>query len=197
MSTEYDTDNNNTSKYSVQEDPSNDNNDFLNIFENYSHPIFNFDTSSTSELPKDELIKGILIWIMKFRLSYNLSNTAIDDLIKYIKIVLKDCKSINHKSFSNSLYILRKSLGLIDQFTQFAAYQKYHKLYKKYKVISEDNNTIRKCSHVKFPNSTTKESKQCQIPLGKKILLNNSISIVSELVYSVLSIQQQIFSIFR
>ncbi|CAG8695266.1 9116_t:CDS:2, partial [Funneliformis mosseae] len=42
--TEYDIDNNNTSEFSAQENLSIDDNDFLNIFENYSHPIFDFDT---------------------------------------------------------------------------------------------------------------------------------------------------------
>ena len=138
-----------------------------------------------------------MIWIIKFRSSYNIPNTTIDDLIKFIKIVLKECKSIDHKSFLTSLYMLRKSLGLIDRFTQFAACQKCHKLYNKESVMSEDNSTITKCSHVEFPNSTTKRSKQCQTPLGKKISLNNSISIVSKLVYSVSIIQQQLFSMFK
>ena len=111
------------------------------------------------------------------------------NLIKFIKIVLKECKSIDHELFLTSLYMLRKSLGLIDRFTQFAACQKCHKLYNKESVMSEDNSTITKCSHVEFPNSITKRSKQCQTLLGKKISLNNSISIVPELVYSVSSIQ--------
>ena len=197
--TEYDTDDIHTGDSSAQDSSSDDDDDeFSNIFEDYSHPIFNFNTSAdTSELPKDELIKGILIWIMKFRSSYNIPNTAIDDLIKFIKIVLKECKSIDHESFPTSLYMLRKSLGLIDRFTQFAACQKCHKLYNKESVMSEDNSTITKCSHVEFPNSTTKRSKQCQTPLGKKISLNNSISIVPELVYSVSSIQQQLSSMFK
>ena len=131
---------------------------------------------------------------MKFRSSYNIPNTAIDNLIKFIKIVLKECKSIDHELFLTSLYMLRKSLGLIDRFTQFAACQKCHKLYNKESVMSEDNSTITKCSHVKFPNLTTKRLKQCQTPLGKKI---SSISIVPELVYSVSSIQQQLSSMFK
>jgi hypothetical protein len=134
---------------------------------------------------------------MKFRSSYNIPNTAIDDLIKFIKIVLKECKSIDHESFPTSLYMLRKSLGLIDRFTQFAACQKCYKLYNKEAVMSENSSIITKCSHVEFPNSTTKRSKQCQTPLGKKISLNNSISIVPELVYPVSSIQQQLSSMFK
>ncbi|GBB87739.1 hypothetical protein RclHR1_14210006 [Rhizophagus clarus] len=53
------------------------------------------------------------------------------------------------------------------------------------------------CSHVKFSNLATKRLKQCRTPLGKKISLNNSISIVPELIYPVSSIQQQLSSMFK
>ena len=191
-STEHDTDDNRTSE---QEE---DDSEFSTNFENYSHPIFDFDTPvDISGLPKDKLINGILIWIMKFRSSHNVSNTAIEELIQFVKILLKVCKNIDHESFLNSLYMLRKTLCLIDRFSQFAACQKCHKLYKKEEVMSEDNNTIMKCSHVEFPNSTTKRTKKCKTPLGKKITLNNSTSIVPELVYPVSSIQQQLSSMFK
>ncbi|EXX66423.1 hypothetical protein RirG_123930 [Rhizophagus irregularis DAOM 197198w] len=112
-STEYDTDDIYTSESSAQEDsPNNDDNEFSSNFENYSHPMFDIpdisDTPNISELPTDELIKGILIWIMKFRSSHNIPNTAIEELIQFIKIILKVCKNINPESFPNSLYMLRK-----------------------------------------------------------------------------------------
>ncbi|GBC01436.1 hypothetical protein RclHR1_41930001 [Rhizophagus clarus] len=53
-----------------------------------------------------------------------------------------------------------------------------------------------KCRHVKFPNSATKRLKQCHTPLEKKISLNNSISIVPELIYPISSIQQQLSNIY-
>ena len=202
MPAEYDTDDIYTSESLTQEDsPNDEDNDFSDNFENYSHPMFDIpdisDTPDISELPTDELIKGILIWIMKFRSSHNIPNTAIEELIQFIKIILKVCKNINYESFPNSLYMLRKKLGLFDRFTQFAACQKCHKLYKKEEIISKDNNTIMKCSHVEFPNSATKRLKQCCTPLGKKISLNNSISIVPELIYLVSSIQQQLSRMFK
>ncbi|GBC01682.1 hypothetical protein RclHR1_42970001 [Rhizophagus clarus] len=54
-----------------------------------------------------------------------------------------------------------------------------------------------KCNHVEFPNSATKRLKQCYTPLGKKISLNNSISIVPELIYPVSSIQKQLSNMFK
>ncbi|GBB97644.1 hypothetical protein RclHR1_30210001, partial [Rhizophagus clarus] len=144
---EYDTDDIYTSESSTQEDsPNDEDNDFSDNFENYSHPMFDIpdisDTPDISELLTDELIKGILIWIMKFRSSHNIPNTAIEELIQFIKIILKVCKNINYKSFPNSLYMLRKKLGLFNRFMQFAACQKCYKLYKKEEIISKDNNTV-------------------------------------------------------
>ena len=201
----YDTDDIHSNYSSAQDEddePSNNennNDEFSNIFENYSHPMFDFD-ADISKLPEDGQFgqfTGILIWLMKFRSSFNVSNTAIETLLKFIKMILKQYGNVDHESFPNSLYMLRKSLGLVDRFTQFAACNKCNKLYKKDDVVAQDNQTIMKCNHIEFPNSTTKRTKQCRTPLGKKISLNNSISIVPELVYPVASIQQQLHSMFQ
>ncbi len=62
MSTEYDTNDIHTGESSAHKDlSSNDNNEFSNIFENYSHLMFNFNTSDTLELPKDDQFIWILI----------------------------------------------------------------------------------------------------------------------------------------
>ena len=70
-------------------DDGNDN-EFFDIFEDYLHPAF--DLPEISKLPKEDRFTRILIWIMKFRSNYNLLNTATEALIKFVKILLKDCK---------------------------------------------------------------------------------------------------------
>ena len=117
---------------------------------------------------------------MKFRSNYNLPNTATKALIK---ILLKDCENIDHESFPNTLYKAKKSLGLVDQFTSFAAYQKCHKLYNKDDVTNIQRQTVMKCSHIEFPNLSTKRFKECETPLAKQISLNNRIAFRPELVY--------------
>src|SRR5437764_15496768 len=52
---------------------------------------------------KEDRFTWILIWIMKFRSNYNLPNTATEALIKFVKILLKDCENIDHESFPNTL----------------------------------------------------------------------------------------------
>ena len=134
---------------------------------------------------------------MKFRLNYNLPNTATEALIKFVKILLKDCENINYESFSNTLYKAKISLGLVDQFTNFAVCQKFHKLYNKDDVTNIQRQTVMKCSHIEFPNSPTKRFKECETPLAKQISLNNRTAFRPELVYPMVSIQQQFYNMFQ
>ena len=134
---------------------------------------------------------------MKFRSNYNLLNIATEVLIKFVKILLKDCENINHESFSNTLYKTKKLLGLVDQFTSFAACQKCHKLYNKDDVTNIQRQTVMKCSHIEFSNSFTKRFKKCETPLVKQISLNNCIAFRPELVYPMASIWQQFYNMFQ
>ena len=103
ISTEYETDDIQSGESSAQEDESSPDNDkFLNEFENYSYPIFDFDEQDTSELPKEDRFTWILIWIMKFRSNYNIPDNATEVLIKFVKLLLKECGNLDHKSFPNS-----------------------------------------------------------------------------------------------
>ena len=176
-------------------DENDDKNDgeFFNVFEDYSHPTF--DPANILEFPKEDQFTWILIWIMKFRSNYKLSDAATEALIKFVKLLLKECGNLNHELFPKSLYKVKQLLGLVDQFTSFTACQKCHKLYKKEDVAQDG--IITKCNHIEFPNSTSKQSKKCETPLAKLVTLNNSISFRPELVYPVASIHQQLYSMFQ
>ena len=190
---DYITKDDDSDESSTQSDKGSSNNDeFLNDFEDYSHSTFDF--LNTSKLPKEDRFTWIIIWIMKFRSNYNLPNTAIEDLIKFIRLLLNECNVPNHESFPKSLYKAKNYLGLIDRFVTFAACQKYHKLNKNEDM--EHNNQITKCRYVEFPNSITRRLKQYQTPLAKRITSNNESSIMPELIYPVASIRQQLHSMF-
>ena len=72
----------------------------------------------------------IIIWIIKFRLNYNLLNTATEDLIKFIRLLLNKFNVSNHELFPKSLYKAKNYLDLIDRFVTFASCRKCYKLYK-------------------------------------------------------------------
>jgi len=53
---------------------------------------------------------------MKFQARFNISETAIESLIKFIKLVLNEFGGNDFENFSESLYRLRQMLGIENQF---------------------------------------------------------------------------------
>ena len=99
---------------------------------------------------------------MNFHRRFNISETATESLIKFIKLLLTEIGGSNFNEFSGSLYLVRNVLGLKNQYHSFVAYLKCHKLYNKKDVEEyrqDGNYTIMKYNHIKFPNSTVRRSK--------------------------------------
>jgi len=97
-------------------DISEDNSAFYNLFEDYSAPDFlDFGPSKSKEsFNTDNRFTWILLWIMNFRIKFNLSDTAIEALLKFMKLVLIKIGGNEFESFCGSLYISKKFLGLSD-----------------------------------------------------------------------------------
>ena len=66
----------------------------------------------------------------------NITETATEALIKFIKLVLCEVTGNDFDAFPNSLYLARKMLGLSDQFHNFVPCPKCHKLYQNQEVIN-------------------------------------------------------------
>ena len=164
--------------------------EFMNIFEDYSHPTI--DQTDTPNPPRKDQSTWILIWIMKFRSRYRLPDTATESLIKFVKLLLKECKEGGNYDFPKTLGKAKKYLGMSDQFISFAACQKCNKLYKKDDVKNAE--MIMKCSHIEFPNSAKKRFKKCQSPLAK---VTDENKFRPELIYPVATIWQQVHSMFK
>jgi hypothetical protein len=178
-----------SSEYTTEEDMHNDSlnsntsdheNDPYEIFENYSLPEYD---EPNQPLPPSGLngdgdkFLWILIWIMTFRTKFNISETATEALIKFMKLVLSEIGGNNFNDFPDSLYLTRKWLGLKDQYHSFVPCLKCHKLYLKQDVKNfqqEDNPAIMKCQHVEFPNSSHRRTRICNTPLSQKISLNKT-----------------------
>jgi hypothetical protein len=186
------------------------------IFEDYSAPAFELPSYSDDifedylatafELPSysddiftDSRFMWILLWIMNFRMKFNLSNTATEALIKFMKLVLIKIGGTEFEDICGSLYTTRKFLGLSDQFVNFVACRTCHKLYRKENVVNfQQNNqpSIMKCTHVEFPNSTTRRS--CNTPLSiQSRSLNGNIINRPELIFPYASIRQQLIRMYQ
>ena len=71
---------------------------------------------------------------MNFRLKFNLSATATEVLIKFMRLVLIEIGGDEFKRVCKSLNKTKQFLGLSDKFISFVACPKCHKLYKEDEV---------------------------------------------------------------
>ena len=153
--------------YSENENNSDDNDDnkYNEIFEDYSPPDYEpFQDQTGPETTTNSQFLWILLWIMNFRRRFNISETATESLIKFIKLLLTEIGGSNFNEFPGSLYLVRNVLGLKDQHHSFVACPKCHKLYNKKDVEEyrqDGNYTIIKCNHIEFSNSMVRRSKRC------------------------------------
>jgi Transposase family tnp2 len=173
------------------------------LFEDYSAPdISDFEPllNSNKFTDTDSRFMWILLWIMNFRIRFNLSDTATEALLKFMKLVLIEIGGNEFENFCGSLYIAKKFLGLSDQFVSFVACQKCHKLYKRDDILNfQQNNrpSIMKCVHVEFPNSATRR-KYCNTPLSTQSkLLNGNIINRPEMIFPYAKIRQQLAQMYR
>ncbi len=98
--------------------------------------------------------------------------TAIKVLIKFMKLVLTEIDGDNFRTFLDSIYLIKKALGLEDNFQNFVFCLKCHKLYQKDEVTNfqqENTLAIMKCQYVEFPNSSLCKSYLYNILLSQKI----------------------------
>ena len=158
-----------------------------NLFEDYSAPdLLDYELPLNLNEFTDNQFTWILLWIMNFRIKFNLSDTAIKALLKFMKLVLIKISGNKYESFYGSLYTAKKFLGLSDQFVSFVACQKCHKLYKRNDLLHfQQNNrlSIMKCVYIEFPNSTI-QRKYCNTLLSTQSkLLNGRVINQPELIF--------------
>ncbi|RHZ62866.1 hypothetical protein Glove_334g21 [Diversispora epigaea] len=133
--------------------------EFSNIFEDYSSPNYDPDEPIDPKSTNNNSYLWIPLWIMNFRIKFNLPETATKSLIKFIKLLLSEIGNSEFDTFPNSIYMTKKELGLRDDFYSFLTCPKCHKLYNKQEVEDykeNDINSVMKCQHVEFPNSATR-----------------------------------------
>ncbi|CAB4431713.1 unnamed protein product [Rhizophagus irregularis] len=137
------------------DDESNGNNESENnnseFFEDYSCPSFEPFREPNIVQTYNEF-SWILLWIMKFRMRFNIPETATEFLLKFMKLVLEEV-GVTIENFPDTLYKARNFLGLKDRFHSFVVCTKCHKLYNKQEVkeFRQDGAlAVMKCRHIEF-----------------------------------------------
>src|SRR5205823_3327899 len=84
-------------------------------FEDYSLP--NFEPSRNEEEPTiDGQFLWILLWIMNFRIRFNISEMATESLVKFMKLVLTEIGGNEFTNFPSTLYLAKNRLVLMTDF---------------------------------------------------------------------------------
>ena len=139
-----------------------------------------------------------LLWIMNFRIRFNIPETVTESLIKFMKLVLTEIGGDRFNRFPSTLYLAKKSLGLKDRFHSFVSCTKCHKLYNSDEVVNfRQNNTlsIMKCNHIEFLNSSIRRLRPYNTPLSRKT--DNSNFFQPKLIHPFASIREQLGVMFR
>lgn len=96
----------------------------------------------------------ILIWIFKYQERFKLP-VAINSLIGFFSLLLKDIDSHRFKKFPPTAYMARKALDIRKKSKTFATCTDCNKLYNIASIIlSNPSNEGFKCTYVEFPNHT-------------------------------------------
>src|SRR5881275_2052487 len=132
---------------------------------------------------------------MNFRIRFNISETATESLVKFMKLVLTEIGGNEFTNFPSTLYLAKKSLGFNDRFHSFVPCPKCHKLYNKDEVVNFCRNETLKYNHIEFLNSSSRRLKPYDIPLSQK---PDYVGIIyPELVFPYAGIREQLTTIFR
>ncbi|PKY27296.1 hypothetical protein RhiirB3_442938 [Rhizophagus irregularis] len=171
------------------------NESYNEIFEDYSPPPYQANMDA-EENPIDDKFSWILLWIMNYRITYNIPEMATESLIKFMKIVLNEIGGENFRTFPDSLYLAKKVLGLKDRFQRFVPCTKCHKLYNKQDVenfCQNESLSVMKCHHIEFPNSSHRGTRTCDTSLSRQIDVSR---VQAESIYPFAGFQQQLSDMF-
>ena len=129
------------------------------------------DTVETSNTRMNFSDTWILLWIFKYQSRFRLSDSSIDALIKFFRLVLLDVEKNRFKNFPSSAHMARKLMEFVKKSKIYTVCPKCNKLFNHTKVIptsSADSST--KCNHIEFPNHPMKsQRKSCNTDLLKKV----------------------------
>ena len=153
----------------IDDETLSDDDEALNM-KQFSAPDFD-DTVETSNTHVNFSDTWILLWIFKYQSRFQLSDLAIDALIKFFKLVLLDIDKNRFENFPPSAYMAKKLMGFIKKSNTYAVCPQCNKLFNPTEVISKSSaDSSTRCNHVEFPNHPIKsQRKSCNTVLLKKV----------------------------
>ena len=143
---------------SLMDDDDHDDSDFDELFsdddELFAAFRFNLNYDPDEEKFVDVNDPWILFWIFKYQERFRLSDVAINSLIGFFSLVLKDINTTQFKEFPSTAYMARKLLDITKRSKTFVACTDCNKLYNPIEIMPKSNNNSAnsefKCTHIEF-----------------------------------------------
>jgi hypothetical protein len=172
--------------------------DFVDKNDLFATPGLNLDYDPNKVRSVDINDSWILLWIFKFQERFRLSDVAINSLISFFGLVLKNIDPIRFKEFPSTEYMARKLLDIKRISKVFAVCTDCNKLYNPAEIISEQSNSGFKCINVEFPNHPMKNHcKSCGSELLTKVPVNNGYNWRPKMVYPVPCLKTQLAAMYK
>lgn len=170
-----------------------ENGDSINQF---TAPTWHQDSDTYEEGNIDGDYAWIVLWILQYQNRYQISETAIDSLMKFMRIILIEADNIRYQDFPTSLYTAKRHLHIPKPHIPFAACPKCHKLalvddIRTFKLNGQPS--IKQCNGAEFPNhQNPQKRKPCQEPLARSIQTENGLIFRPRMLYPRPSIKSQL-----
>ena len=144
----------------------------------------------------------ILIWIFKYQERFKLSDVAINSLIGFFSLVLKDADANRFNGFPSTAYMARKSLEIKKKSKNFAVCTDCNKLYNIDEISPNSSTNINfsgfKCTNVEFlKHPMKKQRKPCGSELLMKVPANNSYIWRPKMIFPLPCIKTQLTSLYN
>ena len=191
---------------SLTDDDDHDDSDFDELSsdddELFAAPRSNLNYDPDEEKFIDVNDPWILLWIFKYQERFRLSDVAINSLIGFFSLVLKDINTTRFKEFPSTAYMARKLLDITKRSKTFVACTDCNKLYNPTEIMpkSDDNsaNSGFKCTHIEFPNHPMeKYCQQCGSELLLKVPVNNGFNWRPKMIYPLPCLKTQLSIMYK
>src|SRR5256714_111322 len=191
---------------SLTDDDDHDDSDFDELSsdddELFAAPRSNLNYDPNEEKFVDVNDPWILLWIFKYQERFRLSDVAINSLIGFFSLVLKDINTTRFKEFPSTAYMARKLLDITKRSKTFVACTDCNKLYNPTEIMpkSDDNsaNSGFKCTHIEFPNHPMeKYRQQCGSELLLKVPVNNGFNWRPKMIYPLPCLKTQLSIMYK
>ncbi|GBC11559.2 hypothetical protein GLOIN_2v1776801 [Rhizophagus irregularis DAOM 181602=DAOM 197198] len=164
----------------------------------FSAPDFD-DTVDTSNTRVNFSDTWILLWIFKYQTRFQLSDSAIDALIKFFKLVLLEIDKNRFENFPSSAYMAKKLMGFIKKSNTYAVCPQCNKLFNPTEVISKSSaDSSTRCNNVEFPNHPIKsQRKSCNTALLKKVPISKGYIWRPIMIYPLPCLKTQLVALYQ